>query len=48
MQKEATVFSKKGTKRAHSVGKEHGESVTVVACGSATGFVIPAMLFLVE
>ncbi|KAJ8868805.1 hypothetical protein PR048_030346 [Dryococelus australis] len=34
--KEPTVFAKKGAKRVHVVTKEHGVSISVVACGNAT------------
>jgi len=38
------VLAKKGSKRVHLVAPEHGENVTIVACGSATGIVIPPMI----
>jgi len=38
------VLAKKGSKRVHLVAPEHGENVTVVACGSASGLVIPPMV----
>ncbi|KAJ8896215.1 hypothetical protein PR048_001558 [Dryococelus australis] len=41
LHKEPTVFAKKGVKRVHHVAKEHGVSISVVACGNATGPVIP-------
>lgn len=41
-----TVLAKKGCKRVHLVAPEHGQNVTVVACGSASGVAIPpAILF---
>lgn len=44
LHKDPEVLAKKGSKRVHIVAKEHGESVTVVACGNATGSVIPPMI----
>ena len=38
------VLAKKGSKRVHLVAPEHGENVTTVACGTATGIVIPPMI----
>ena len=38
------VLAKKGSKRVHLVAPEHGENVTIVACGSAGGIVIPPMI----
>jgi len=38
------VLAKKGSKRVHLVAPEHGENVTIVACGSASGIVIPPMI----
>ncbi|XP_063219165.1 tigger transposable element-derived protein 1-like [Bacillus rossius redtenbacheri] len=44
LHKDPEVLAKKGSKRVHIVAKERGESVTVVACGNATGNVIPPMI----
>ncbi|GFN87778.1 tigger transposable element-derived protein 1-like [Plakobranchus ocellatus] len=38
------VIALKGNKRVHLVAPEHGENVTVVACVSAVGGVIPPMI----
>lgn len=38
------VLAKTGSKRVHYRGKEHGENVTIVACGNAVGNVIPPMV----
>jgi len=38
------VLVQKGSKRVHLVAPEHGENVTIVACGSATGNVTPPMV----
>lgn len=35
------VLAQKGTKRVHLVAPEHGQNVTIVACGSASGVAIP-------
>nr|CAH7745913.1 unnamed protein product [Callosobruchus chinensis] len=41
-----SVLAKKGAKRVHLVAQEHGENVTVVSCGNASGNSIPpAILF---
>jgi len=40
------VLAKKVSKRVHVVAPEHGENVTIVACGSASGTVIPPMITL--
>lgn len=41
-----SVLAKKGAKRVHLVPPEHGENVTVVSCGNASGNSIPpAILF---
>lgn len=41
-----SVLAKKGAKRVHLVAPEHGENVTVVSCGNASGNSIPpAILF---
>ena len=37
-------MAKKGARRVHTVASEHGESVTVVACGNAIGTAIPPMI----
>lgn len=39
-----TVLARKGTKRLHLIAPEHAENVTVVACVSATGNVMPPMI----
>lgn len=39
-----SVVAAKGAKRVHLVSQEHGQNVTVVACASASGTVIPPML----
>ena len=39
-----SVIAKKGQKRVHLVAPEHGENVTVVACGNAAGGTIPPMV----
>lgn len=44
LHKDPEVLAQKGSKRVHIVAKEHGESVTIVACGNATGSVIPPMM----
>ena len=44
LHKSPKVLSKKGSKRIHYRGKEHGENVTVVAAGNAMGKMIPAMI----
>lgn len=44
LHKDPEVLAKKGSKRVHIVAKEHGESVTVAACGNAVGSVIPPMI----
>ena len=44
LHKDPEVFAKKGSKRVHIVAKEHGESVTIVACGNAIGSAIPPMI----
>lgn len=38
------VLTKKGSRRVHYRGKEHGENVTIVSCGNALGNVIPPMV----
>jgi hypothetical protein len=38
------VLAKTGSKRVHLVAPEHGENVTIVACGNAMGNVIPPMI----
>jgi len=38
------VLAKTGSKRVHLVAPEHGENVTVVACGNALGNVVPPMI----
>lgn len=38
------VLAQKGGKRVHVVAPEHGENVTVVACGNAMGNAIPPMI----
>jgi len=38
------VLAKTGSKHVHVVAPEHGENVTIVACGSASGIVIPSMI----
>jgi len=38
------ILAKKGSKRVHLVAAEHGENVTIVACGSASGIVIPPII----
>ena len=41
-----SVLAKKGAKRVHLTAPEHGENVTVVSCGNASGVRIPpAILF---
>jgi hypothetical protein len=42
--KSPNVLAKKGVRRVHSKGKEHGENVTCVAAGSAIGTAIPPMI----
>lgn len=44
LHKDPRVLAQKGASRVHIVGKEHGESVTVVACGNAVGSMIPPMI----
>ena len=44
LHKDPSVYAKKGSKRVHYIAKEHGESVTIVACGNAIGAVIPPMI----
>lgn len=44
LHKDPRVLTQKGASRVHIVGKEHGESVTVVACGNAVGSMIPPMI----
>ncbi len=44
LHKSPKVLTTKGKKRNHVRGKEHGENVTVVAAGSAVGFLIPPMI----
>lgn len=44
LHKSPAVLAKKGSKRVHFRGKEHGENVTMVACGNALGSVIPPMI----
>lgn len=39
--KSGKVLAKRGARRIHRRGKEKGENVTVVACGSAIGTIIP-------
>lgn len=41
LHKSPTVIAKKGVRRVHSRGKEHGENVTVVGCGNGVGFAVP-------
>lgn len=36
-----SVLAKKGAKRVHLVAPEHGENVTIVSCGNASGNSIP-------
>ena len=38
------VLAKKDSKCVHLVEPEHGENVTIVACGSASGIVIPPII----
>ena len=42
--KKNKVLAKKGSRRVHSRGKEHGENVTAVCAGSALGLVVPPMI----
>lgn len=44
LHKEPRVLAKKGARRVHIVGPEHGESVTVVSCANAIGAAIPPMV----
>lgn len=44
LHKSPSVLAKKGARRVHSRGKEHGENVTVVGCGNAVGNFIPPMV----
>lgn len=39
--KQQTVLAKTGVKRVHLVAPEHGENVSIVACGNALGQAIP-------
>uniref|UniRef100_V5G523 DDE-1 domain-containing protein n=1 Tax=Anoplophora glabripennis TaxID=217634 RepID=V5G523_ANOGL len=39
-----SVLAKKGAKRVHLVAPEHGENVTVVSCGNASGISISAAI----
>lgn len=43
LHKSPAVLAQKGAKRVHITANEQGESVTVVACGIATGTTIPPM-----
>lgn len=38
------VLAEKGARRVHSVGNEHGENVTIVACANALGTAVPPMI----
>lgn len=42
--KQQSVLAKRGAKRVHLVAPEHGENVTIVACGNALGQAIPPMI----
>lgn len=44
LHKQQQVLAKRGAKRVHLMGQEHGENVTIVACVSAAGYVPPPMI----
>lgn len=44
LHKSPVVLAKKGARRVHSRLKEHGENVTIVACGNALENLIPPMV----
>ncbi|CAH1364933.1 unnamed protein product [Tenebrio molitor] len=44
LHKEPKVLAKKGARRVHIIGNEHGENVTVVSCANAMGASIPPMI----
>lgn len=44
LHKSQGVLALKGARRVHIVGNEHGENVTIVACGNAAGNFIPPMI----
>ena len=44
LHKSPVVLAKKGSKRVHYRGKEHGENVTIVGTGSALGSAIPPLI----
>lgn len=44
LHRQPVVLARKGSRRVHYRGKEHGENVTIVSCGNALGSVIPPMI----